>query len=81
MPKPNLDQEWKDRVRGMLKAEIARKNIKYKDLSVMLSERYGVNESPQNLSNKVARGTFSAIFMVQILEVIGCETIPIKPIL
>ncbi len=75
MPKPSLDEEWKDRVRGMLKAEIARRNIKYKDLSVMLQERYGVNESPQNLSNKVARGTFSAIFMFQILEAIGVESL------
>lgn len=77
MPKPALDEEWKDRVRGILKAEIARKNVKYKDLSVTLAENYGVNESPQNLSNKIARGTFSAIFMFQILESIGCDSVKI----
>lgn len=77
MPKPALDDEWKDRVRGILKAEIARRNVKYKDLSLMLEERYGVKESPQNLSNKIARGTFSAIFMFQILEAIGCAELTI----
>ncbi len=77
MPKPALDEEWKARMRGILKAEIARKGVKYKDLSVMLEETYGVKESPQNLSNKIAHGTFSAIFMFQILEVIGCDSIKI----
>ena len=75
MPKPTLDEEWKDRVRGILKAEIARRNVKYKDLAVTLEQAYGVKESPQNLSNKIARGTFSAIFMFQILEAIGCQTV------
>ena len=78
MPKPELSEEWKDRVRGILKAEIARRNVKYKDLSVTLEELYGVKESPQNLSNKIARGTFSAIFMFQILEAIGCPEITLK---
>jgi len=78
MPKPALDEEWKDRTRGILKAEIARRNVKYKDLSVMLEEAYGVKESPQNLSNKIARGTFSAIFMLQILEAIGCSSLKLN---
>lgn len=77
MPKPALDEEWKDRVKGILKAEIARRNVKYKDLAVTLEEAYGVKESPQNLSNKIARGTFSAIFMFQILEAIGCNSLRI----
>ena len=78
MPKPELSEKWKDRVRGILKAEIARRNVKYKDLSVTLEELYGVKESPQNLSNKIARGTFSAIFMFQILEAIGCDHLKIS---
>jgi len=75
MPKPTLDDEWKDRVRGILKAELARRNVKQTELASMLEEAYGVKESPQSLSNKIRRGTFSAIFMFQILEVIGCERI------
>lgn len=39
----------------------------------MLEETYGVKETPQSLSNKISRGTFSAVFMFQVLEVIGCE--------
>lgn len=63
---------WKDYVRGLLKAEIARRNISYVEISEKLAEQ-GIHESPQNISNKIARGTFGAIFMVQVLRVIGCE--------
>lgn len=65
------DKEWKDHVKGILKAELAKRNISYVQLAEMLSEK-GIAENPQNLSNKIGRGTFGAIFMIQILEVIGC---------
>jgi len=73
MPKTAIDDEWKDKMRGMLKAELARKGVKQSELAGMLEEAYGVKETPQTLSNKISRGTFTAIFMFQILEVIGCE--------
>ena len=73
MTKPTYDGEWKDKMKGILKAEIARKGVKQAELVQLLEEAYGVKETPQSLSNKIGRGTFSAIFMFQILEVIGCE--------
>lgn len=73
MSKTAMDEEWKTKVKGMLKAELARKGVKQTDLARMLEEKYGVKETPQTLSNKIGRGTFSAVFMFQILDVIGCE--------
>lgn len=70
-------KEWQDRVKGVLKAELAKRNINYIQLSKLLEENYGITESPQNLSNKIARGKFSAVFMVQVLEVIGCAELKI----
>ena len=35
----------------------------------------GISETPQNISNKINRGTFGAIFMLQILKAIDCEVI------
>ena len=78
MPKPTLDDEWKDKVRTILKVELARSNIKQGELVGMLEEAYGVKETPQSLSNKISRGTFSAIFMFQILEVIGCDSLSLR---
>lgn len=72
------DKDWQDRLKGMIKAELAKRNINYVALAGMLEEAYGVTDSPQNLSNKIARGKFSAIFMVQVLEVIGCEKMDIN---
>lgn len=72
-------KEWQDRVKGLLKAELAKRNINYVQLSELLEQNYGITESPQNLSNKIARGKFSAVFMVQILEAIGCENLKISP--
>jgi len=72
------DKEWQDRVKGLLKAELAKRNINYVKLAELLAEAYGSAESSQNLSNKIARGKFSAVFMVQVCEVIGCYELAIK---
>ena len=66
------DDEWKDYAKGLIKAEIARKNISLIDLSKKL-EAMGISETPQNISNKINRGTFGAIFMLQILKAVGCK--------
>ena len=71
------DKEWRIYVRGLLKAELVRRNISYIKLSELLRKE-GIEESPQNLSNKIARGSFSATFMLQVLDVIGCESIYLK---
>lgn len=57
---------------------LARKGVKQTDLARMLEEAYGVKETPQTLSNKIGRGTFSAVFMFQILDVISCERVEIS---
>lgn len=74
------DQDWKDHVRGLLKAELAKRNINYIQLAEILEETFGILESPQNLSNKIARGTFGAIFMIQILEAIGVESLALPSV-
>ena len=68
------DDEWKDYAKGLIKAEIARKNISLIDLAKKL-ESMGISETPQNISNKINRGTFGAIFMLQILKAIDCKDI------
>lgn len=71
------ETEWKDYAKGLVKAELAKRNIKYGELAELL-KRHGIEETAQNLSNKIGRGTFSAIFMMQVLDVIGCETLNLK---
>jgi len=78
MSKIAMDDDWKDRARGILKAELARRNIKQVELAKLLEDAYGLKETPQSLSNKISRGTFSAVFMLQILEAIGVESLTLK---
>jgi len=73
--KPDEGDEWEDRATGILKAELARRKINYVKLSELLNETYGIQESQHNLSNKIRRGKFSAVFLLQVLEVIGCESL------
>ncbi|MGD2133378.1 MAG: DUF6471 domain-containing protein [Maricaulaceae bacterium] len=69
-----MHDEWNDRVKGLLKAELKRRNLTYKDLAERLGA-LGVVDNDRNLANKIARGGFSAVFFVQCLVAIGCETI------
>lgn len=68
------DQKWQDRARGLLKAELGRRNLGYKELVEKLAES-GVKESPQNIANKMSRGGFSAAFLLQCLHAIGCRSV------
>jgi Domain of unknown function (DUF6471) len=67
-------EQWQQRVRGLLKAELARRDVTYTELVNRLAS-IGVNQSEQNIANKLSRGTFTAAFFVQCLEAIGCRTL------
>jgi 3-mercaptopyruvate sulfurtransferase SseA len=73
-----VEQAWTDQVRGLLKAELKKRNVSYKQLAEMLGE-IGVSETDRNIANKLARGGFSAVFLIQCLSAIGCETLHLNP--
>jgi hypothetical protein len=68
------DQKWQNRVKGILKAELARRHISYRDLAEKLAT-IGVTDNERNIANKLSRGTFTAAFFVQCLDAIGCRTL------
>lgn len=68
------DDLWADRAKGLLKAELKRRGMTYRDLADKLTAN-GTPEEERNLRNKVARGSFTAAFLLQCLVVIGCNTI------
>ena len=65
--------DWERRVQTMLKVEMAKHNLTYKQLSEKLAE-LGVVESEPNIRNKLSRGTFSAVFLIQCLTAMGTKT-------
>jgi hypothetical protein len=66
--------DWESRVANMLKAELKRRGVTYGQLVEKLAT-IGVEEKEVNIRNKLARGKFSAVFMIQCLEAIGCSAL------
>ncbi len=69
---PVQEKEWEDRVKAMLKAELKRKNVTYAQLVGKLAD-IGVMDSEPNIRNKISRGKFTAVFLIQCLEAIDVK--------
>lgn len=72
----DVEAVWVERAKGLLKGELKRRGLTYADLATRLTEA-GTPENERNLRNKVARGTFTAAFLLECLAVIGCNTVRI----
>lgn len=70
------DAEWEGRAKGLLKSEIKRRNLTYAQVVEKLNAM-GVKEDERNFRNKVARGKFTAAFLLQCLAAIGAEQVRI----
>jgi len=64
------DEAWQAKARAILKRELAGEGIKRRELVERLA-KLDVQETEQNIANKLSRGSFSAVFMLQVLEAIG----------
>ena len=69
---PEID--WTQKVKGILKAELKRRDMTYADLVEALG-KIDVQDTEVNIRNKVARGMFTAVFLVQCLAAIGCRSV------
>lgn len=72
-----IDKEYQDKAKGLLRAEIVRRNLSYEDLAQKLAA-IGVEDTARNLSNKIARGGFSAGFFLQCLEAMKVENLRLE---
>ncbi len=67
-------EDWQKKVKGALKSELKRRHVSYKELADKLSD-IGIMETEKNIANKLARGSFTAVFFLQCLVAIGCHTV------
>jgi hypothetical protein len=68
--------DWQAQVKGILKAELKRRHVGYRELAEKLGG-LGIHETELNIANKISRGGFTAVFFVQCLTAIGCHTLHI----
>jgi transcriptional regulator with XRE-family HTH domain len=73
------DEEWAEKLKRLLKAELKRKGISYKELAEKLGE-LGIADTEANIKNKVSRAGFSAVYLLQCLTAIGCQTLDLREI-
>jgi len=53
---------------------LKRRNLRYSDLAERLGQ-IGITQNRRNITNKIGRGNFTAVFFVQCLDAIGVKTI------
>lgn len=68
------DAEWQARAKNLVKAELKRRGVSYKELAEKLTAM-GLPDSERNISNKLSRGSFTAVFLLQVMEAIGCQVL------
>jgi hypothetical protein len=75
--------EWAERASWHLKAELKRAGITYGGLANLLKKHGFRDETKAGVSNKLARGTFTATFFLASLVAIGDaydpENLPLRP--
>jgi len=74
MRRMRTNRDWQAMAKGIIRAELARRQLTYADLAERLAT-IGVKDNERNMSNKVNRGTFSAVFFLQCMEAIGVQNI------
>lgn len=69
--------EFQERAKNILRAELKRRGIGYRQLAEKLTER-GVLESERNIANKISRGSFTAAFFLECLDAAGTKTLSLS---
>jgi hypothetical protein len=72
-----ITQAFEAKVKNLLKGELKRRGITYAQLATKLAD-IGVQETERNLNNKISRGGFTAAFLIECLEAIGCRTVHLE---
>jgi Domain of unknown function (DUF6471) len=72
-----VTQAFETKVKNLLKGELKRRGVTYAQLAAKLAD-IGVQETERNLNNKISRGGFTAAFLVECLEAIGCRTVHLE---
>lgn len=71
------DDWWNARASNILRGEVKRAGMTYRDLAAAL-RLVGAKETTNSVRNKLSRGTFSFSFALQCLHVLGREDLDVR---
>ena len=69
--------KWVTLSQTILKAELKRKGIGYRELAERLTAM-GTPETDRNIANKISRGGFTAAFFLECLIAVGVTTLHLE---
>ena len=72
------EEEWAERTRAYLKAELKKADVGYVELAKRLKKHGFKEETEASITNKLKRGTFSAIFLLAVLAALEAEGIRLE---
>lgn len=75
----DVETRLRERATMLIRYMMLTKGVSYIELSEKLAE-IGVEDSPRNLSNKVRRGNFGVVTLLQIMEVLEIDEINLRAI-
>src|SRR5258708_20407824 len=73
------EDQWADKAKRLLRAEMVKRGVSYEQLAERLHDM-GIEETPVNIRNKVARGKFMASFLLQCLSAIGVQVVRLEDV-
>ena len=68
--------DWKAQAKQLIRAELKRRDLSYADLAKRM-EVIGLKVNDRTIANKIATGSFSAVFFLQVMEAIGVKNLPL----
>jgi hypothetical protein len=74
------EEEWAEKLRAYLKGELKKADIGYVELAKRLKKHGFKEETEASITNKLKRGTFSAIFLLACLAALEADGIRLEDI-
>ena len=71
------EKEYIQKAKSIIKTELVKRDIDYPKLADMML-KIGIDENRNNLSNKINRGTFSFIFVMQVFDALDIDSINLR---
>lgn len=79
--RPRPQTRWNELARGLLRAEMARHGVGYKELLRRLEEAGGGSQSVTSLITRANRGTFTLAFFLEVASALETRSIDLSHLL
>lgn len=71
MVQTKVDKNMQTRIKNEIRGHMVTKGHTFESLAQLISEKYGRNETAQNISNKLQRGAIKYADVIEIAETLG----------